>query len=116
MWSNKIHERQKFIILKIAHKGLSLEQNVVSRGIHVNDTMCLHGYCHEEDDVHVFFSYQFAKGLWFTSMWDIHWKEHINQDINYYLNQIWSTYILGPMTKQKRENFILYNATIIDHL
>lgn len=67
MWNSKIHERQKFLIWKIAHKGLSLKLNLARRGVIVNDTMCLHSCCHEEDDVHVFFNCHFARGLWFTS-------------------------------------------------
>lgn len=37
-------------------------------------------------------------------------------DINDYLNQIWSPNFLGSMTRKEREEFILYSATIIDHI
>lgn len=67
MWNIRLHERYKFLIWKLAHKGLSLKYNLVKRGIQINDVLCLHGCNCVEDKVHVFFSCQFAKGLWFTS-------------------------------------------------
>lgn len=36
-WTSKIHERQKFMIWKMAHKGLSFKQNLIRRGIQLSD-------------------------------------------------------------------------------
>lgn len=86
------------------------------RGISISDTSCIHGCDGEEDETHVFFACPFAKALWFASPWGIRWKEHPLHDINDYLNQIWSHNFQGPMLRKEREKFILYSATIIDHI
>lgn len=67
LWNSKIHERQKFMIWKLAHKGLSLNQNLIQRGIQIPDVGCMHGCECMEDEIHVFFTYPFTKGLWFAS-------------------------------------------------
>lgn len=116
MWNNKIHERQKFLIQKIAHKGLSLKQNLVRRGIPINDTSCMHECSCVEDKVHVFFICQFAKGLWFTAPWGIRWRDQISYELNNYLKHIWSPETISSMIKHKHKGFILYSAIIIEHL
>lgn len=63
MWNDKIHERQKFLFQKISHKVLSLKHNMVRRGIHINDTLCLHRCGCVEDEVHVFFSVNLQKNF-----------------------------------------------------
>lgn len=90
MWSSKIHERQKFLVMKIVHKGISLKRNLISKGVHIEDTMCLHGCYQEEYDVHLFFHCHYAKALWFTSPWGIRWKDQPNQDIKELFLHIWS--------------------------
>lgn len=86
-----------------------MKQNVVRRGICVNDTDCLHGCGRVEDEMHVFFPCPFARGLWFHSPWGIRWEDTPNQDINEYLKHIWNPDFLGS-------KFILYSVCIIDHI
>lgn len=116
LWNSKIHERQKFVLWKIAHNGLSVKQNLIRTGIYMNDMACLHGCCSVEDEVHVFFSCPFAKGLWFDSPWGIRWEETPSQDIKNYLKHIWNPKFLGPASHQGKDKFILYSACIIDHI
>lgn len=40
----------------------------------------------------------------------------MSHDLNDYLNHIWSLEILRLTKKQERDEFILYSATIIDHI
>lgn len=76
----------------------------------------MHGCECTEDETHVFFTCPFAKALWFAAPGRIRWSEQTTNDNNIYLEQIWNPEFLRPMARRDRENFILYSATIIDHI
>lgn len=76
----------------------------------------MHGCDNEEEEIHIFFTCMFAKGLWFSSPWGIRWEDNLSEDIDAYLNLIWKPKLSGLMEKKDREDIILYSATILEHL
>lgn len=86
------------------------------RGLIINDVSCVHGCDCEEDEIHVFFTCSFAKGLWFVSSWGMRWRDRAYEDVHEFLKQIWNPEFLGPISNRDREDVILFSSLIMDHI
>lgn len=110
IWNSKIHERHKFLVWNLAHKGLSLKQNLVRRRIQINDTICMHRCNCVEDEVHMFSPVSLQKD--FGSH---HRGPYDGMKSSVMISMIISN-IFGILTlyfsvaKEKHEDFILYSV------
>lgn len=53
LWNSNIHERHKFFVWKLVNRGLSVKQNLIRRGIQLNEDRCVHGCPLVESEVHL---------------------------------------------------------------
>lgn len=90
--------------------------NLARRGILINDILCPHGCESMEDERHLFFTCQYARGLWFTAPWGIKWRDQVNLELEDYLRLIWCPKPFPALSKQDQEHVVLYCAFVLEHL
>ncbi|XP_048330721.1 uncharacterized protein LOC125422670 [Ziziphus jujuba] len=64
LWRSKIHERTKFFLWNLANEGLPVLNNLIARGMSLENLECGHGCQSSEIEIHLFFHYEIAKRLW----------------------------------------------------